>query len=202
MFDKVLEGVGSGAGEFLSFSVMTLLLGGYVFNKSRVSDDRVVKLDEETLRVLKSVSVMSDQHEKFDIESKESGVNWRNIRKLRLVCNGRERMSSVGGLINSVWCMLSDEERVVFLIRSLLNDVSLSISENKVERIIVSHEHIQSWIVDTGNVKSIWGFKKTMFGCEFYFLNNYGYENAPELIRVLKMTLSGVVDLDIQPVLS
>lgn len=202
--ESIIDGIISGSGEALGIAIVTALAGNYYIRNK--TPEPVLEIKSEKQRPVIESSDLLKMLEEIDftpqIDSSlpdTSAVDWKNVRQLNIVINDKESTSTVGGFINSVWKMLDDKSRLIFLLRATFNNTKLNISSSKCMPIIASDKVVDDWLTKSGNRKSIWGFKKSFYGCNVYFLNNYGYENAPELISIVSSLLREVVDIDVTP---
>lgn len=202
--ESIINGIISGSGEALGIAIVTAIAGSY-YIKNKPSDNLLeVNIQEkrntvensELLKMLKEIdfTAKSDNHL---IDT--SDIDWKNVRQLNITIDDNTVESTVGAFINSVWKMLDDKSRLVFILRAIINNVKLDISTNKSMPIVASEETVDNWLASSGNKKSIWAFKKSFYGCNIYFLNNYGYQNAPELISIVSNLLSDLVKIEVVP---
>lgn len=205
--ESIIDGIISGSGEAIGIAIVTALAGNYYVknkmslnvlevNKSKVSAGIESK---ELLKMLEDVGFKSKSEGCNLVSENVSATDWKNVRQLNIIINDEQTNSTVGGFINSVWKMLDEKSRVIFLLRALINNSKLNISNNKCMPIIASDQIVDDWLTNSGNRKSIWGFKKSFYGCNIYFLNNYGYENAPELIDIVSNLISDIVSIKVMP---
>ena len=210
IFTGIGEGIATGTGAFIGTAIVTLLAGGYISKKSHS------KIKEQDLKEIFNKESKEKIHDMLDnvgfkssvIKSKESkvsnckssGINWSNVREIKVSIDGKEKVSTVGGLLNTVWEVLDENKRAVFLVRALLSDARLKISPTKSLQIIASENVVNEYLLSSGAKKSMWGFRKKVFGYNIYFLNNYGYRNAPDLIRIVRSLIEDVVKISIDPV--
>jgi hypothetical protein len=204
--ESIIDGIISGSGEAIGIAIVTALAGNY-YVKNKMSLD-VLEVDKNKTSCSTENKVLLKMLEDIGFESKSgcdlatkdvNVIDWKNVRQLNIIINDQEIDSTVGGFINSVWKMLDDKNRLIFLLRALINDTKLNISSNKCMPIIASDQTVDDWLTNSGNRKSIWGFKKSFYGCNIYFLNNYGYENAPELIDIVSNLISDIVSIKVVP---
>jgi hypothetical protein len=195
------EGIISRSGEILGIAIATALAGKY-YLKNKVGADYFVSPNQafennpienkELLSMLNNIN-FETKKDKIELES------FRYIKKFCVSLDDKEVVSTAGGLINSVWNLLDDKVRLIFLFRSLISNASLEISNKKVVPIIVSEDFVNNWLVESGNKKSLWGFRKDVYGHNIYFLNNYGYKNAAYLISTINILLKDIADISIKP---
>jgi len=202
--ESIIDGIISGSGEALGIAIVTALAGNY-YIRNKTPETLLEITSEKQSPVIESSELLKMLEEidftpKIDSNlSNTNTVDWKNVRQLNIIIDDKESTSTVGGFINSVWKMLDDKSRLIFLLRATFNNTKLNISANKCMPIIASDKVVDDWLTKSGNRKSIWGFKKSFYGCNIYFLNNYGYENAPELITIVSSLLQEVVDIEVTP---
>lgn len=209
--EGIKDGILSGAGEVIGLGLFTVIIGKYAFNNQTKQKENTISQIEN---ITSSENSLEDMLKDIGFESKhsvakktesslnmENNIDWPNVRKLNIMIEGKSVKTTVGGLLSNVWSMLDEKNRMIFLLETLVNSSRLNISSNKQAKLIVFQKDIDDYLNEKPeHNRTLWGAKKNFLGFDVYFLNQYGYHNAPDLIDIVHSLLGNHIDINISPV--
>jgi hypothetical protein len=207
IFSGIGEGIVSGSGELIGSAIIAVVASGYYSRIAKVKKEKIItgessressriNSNERLIEMLRNIGFKENASE-VKRKSISTNLDWSVVRGLDIVIDGEKSFSTVGGLLNTVWEALDEDRRIIFLVRVLLGDVKLEINPTKKIQLIASEGVVNDYLLESGNKKSLWGFKKEVFGYNVYFLNQYGYKNAPKLIHIVKSLMKDISKIEI-----
>jgi len=212
--EGIKDGILSGAGEIIGLGLFTVLIGKYALNNHNSQKEKLNIISEDTKTLINNNESLEDMLKNLGFESSNSkeeknteglvmknNINWSNVRKLNVEVDGKKVVSTVGGLLSNVWNLLDEKSKMVFLLETLVNASELVISSNKQAKLIVFQKDIDDYLNEKPeHNRSLWGAKKSFLGFDVYFLNQYGYHNASDLIDTVHSLLNKHIKIEITPV--
>lgn len=209
--EGIKDGILSGAGEVIGLGLFTVLIGKYALSNHSKQKEKVINHIanvsssthslEDMLKDIGFESKLTDVKKVESSSSMENNIDWPNIRKLNIMIEGKSVDTTVGGLLSNVWSMLDEKNRMIFLLETIVNSSKLNISSSKRAKLIVFQKDIDDYLNEKPeHNRTLWGAKKNFLGFDVYFLNQYGYHNAPDLIDIVHSLLDNHIDIKISPV--